>query len=133
MVFKRYVQVGRAVIVNFGPDVDRLAVIVQIIDQNRVLVDGANIARQSIPLSWLSLTDLTIPLMGGARTTTVQKAIVKGELAKKWDASSWAKKRALRAKKASLSDFQRFSTMILTKRHNYTLRKEAAKLRTKAK
>jgi len=97
------------------------------------LVDGPHIGRQSIPLSWLSLTDLTVPLMSGARTTTALKAIEKGELVKKWDASSWAKKRALRAKKANANDFQRFSTMILTKRHNYTLRKEAAKLRTKAK
>ena len=35
-VFERYVQVGRVVYVAHGPDKGKLAVIVDVIDQNRV-------------------------------------------------------------------------------------------------
>ena len=36
MPFKRYVEIGRVALVNYGPDYGRLVVIVDVIDQNRV-------------------------------------------------------------------------------------------------
>ena len=37
--FKRFVEVGRVVLVNEGPSAGKLAVIVEIIDHNRVRID----------------------------------------------------------------------------------------------
>ncbi|EMH73394.1 60S ribosomal protein L14, putative, partial [Entamoeba histolytica HM-1:IMSS-B] len=40
MVFSRFVEVGRVVLMKTGPFASKLAVIVEILDHNRVLVDG---------------------------------------------------------------------------------------------
>jgi hypothetical protein len=36
MVFNRFVEIGRAVLINYGPDAGKLAVIVDVLDHNRV-------------------------------------------------------------------------------------------------
>ena len=40
--FRRFVQVGRVVLVNYGPDEGKLAVIVDVVDQSRVRTQGAS-------------------------------------------------------------------------------------------
>jgi large subunit ribosomal protein L14e len=55
-VFTKFVQVGRAVFINYGKDVGKLAVIVGVMNDNRVLIDGEGISRQVIPIRRLSLT-----------------------------------------------------------------------------
>ncbi len=51
MGFKRFVEVGRVALINYGPDEGKLAVIIDIVDQNKCLVDGpsSGVARQVIP------------------------------------------------------------------------------------
>lgn len=44
-VFTKFVQVGRAVYINQGPDAGKVGVIVNILNENRVQVDGENIKR----------------------------------------------------------------------------------------
>lgn len=39
-VYTRYVEVGRVALVNYGEDTGKLCVIVDIVDQNKALVDG---------------------------------------------------------------------------------------------
>ena len=36
MPFKRYVEIGRVALVNYGPEVGKLVVITDVVDQNRV-------------------------------------------------------------------------------------------------
>merc|ERR1711977_720235 len=50
LTFKRYVEVGRVVLVNDGPSSGKLAVIVEIIDHARALIDGpeTGVPRQAI-------------------------------------------------------------------------------------
>ena len=50
MTFTKFVEIGRVARINFGPLEGKLAVIVDIISENRVLVDGQNIKRQVIPM-----------------------------------------------------------------------------------
>ena len=61
MVFKRYVEVGRVVLVSFGPDEGKLATIVDIIDQNKCLIDGPlginGVGRKVVSYKRLALTD----------------------------------------------------------------------------
>ena len=40
MTFKRFVEVGRVALINYGPDNNKLCTIIDVVDQTRVLVDG---------------------------------------------------------------------------------------------
>lgn len=50
--FKRYVEIGRVALVNYGKDYGRLVVIVDVIDQNRVFLFTTYLV-QSCPLFYL--------------------------------------------------------------------------------
>lgn len=93
--FKRFVEVGRVVLVNDGPSAGKLAVIAEIIDHNRALIDGpsTSVARQAIAYRKLILTPYTIAkLPRGAGSGAIKKAFEKSDVAEKWAASAWSKK-----------------------------------------
>jgi len=129
-VFRNFVQPGRVVYVNFGKDFGKVAVIVEIVDSNRVLVDGptTNFPRTIYPLKRLGLTSIKLPILKGARTATVKAAAEKINLKQKWENTPIAKKIALRAKRASLTDFDRFKVMISRKNRSFKLRQLAKKI-----
>lgn len=74
MAFKRFVQVGRVVLVNYGPQTGKLAVVVEIISTNRVLVDGPTLGvrRQELSLRRVTLTDFVLEIQKGAKTSAVK-------------------------------------------------------------
>ena len=76
MPFNRYVEVGRVVLISYGPDSGKLATIIDIVDQNKCLIDGpeTGVARQVIPYTRISLTDLTVKIQRNAREKTLKKA-----------------------------------------------------------
>ncbi|PWN48950.1 putative RPL14B-ribosomal protein [Violaceomyces palustris] len=116
--FKRYVEVGRVVLLNAGPSEGKLAVIVEIVDHNRAIIDGPStgVERQVYSYKNLTLTPHTIKgLPRAAGTPAVKKAFEKSDVAEKWAQSAWAKKReALKTRRAA-SDFERFNIMLLKK------------------
>lgn len=63
-VFKRYVEIGRIVLISYGPDAGKLATIIDIIDQNRVLLDGpeklTGVHRHEINVKRITLTDMKV-------------------------------------------------------------------------
>ncbi|GME95619.1 unnamed protein product [[Candida] boidinii] len=118
----RLVEVGRIVLVN-----NKLATIVEIIDQKRVLVDGPAIQRQSIALGRVVLTPLVLALPRGARTGIVHKKWAAAGIDAKWSQTAWAKKIAQRETRSKLSDFERFQVMVLKKQRNYAVKKAIAK------
>lgn len=119
----RLVQLGRVVLVN-----NKLATIVEIIDQKRVLIDGPNVARQSISLGKVVLTPLVLDnLPRGAKTGIVTKKWAAGEIDSKWSKTSWAKKIAQRERRSQLSDFERFQVLVLKKQRNFAVKKALAK------
>ena len=120
----RLVELGRVVLV----DASKLATIVEIIDQKRVLIDGPSIQRQAIALAKVTLTPIVLPnLPRGARTGTVTKKWAAADIDAKFAATPSAKKAAIRQKRASLSDFERFQVMVLKKQRRYAVKKIAAK------
>jgi large subunit ribosomal protein L14e len=131
-VFKRYVEVGRVVLINVGPDSGKLATIVDIIDQNKCLIDGpapiTGVNRQVISYTQIALTDLTVKIQRNARQKTLEKAWTEGDVKGKWDASSWAKKLSSKKKRASLSDFDRFKVMVAKKQKAAIIAKKMAEL-----
>lgn len=109
--FKRFVEVGRVVLVNDGPSAGKLAVIAEIIDHNRALIDGpaTGVPRQAFPYRHLILTPYTISsLPRSAGTGAIKRAFEKSQVGDKWQASSWAKKLAAREQRKKSSDFERF-------------------------
>ncbi len=129
-MFKNFIQPGRVAYVNFGKDFGKVCVIVDIADANRVLVDGptTGFPRTLYPIKRLSLTSHKLSLLKGARTGSVKAAADKYKLSEKWNATSIAKKIALRAKRASLSDFDRFKVMINRKNRSFKLRQLTKKI-----
>ncbi|KAK6903615.1 hypothetical protein I203_107120 [Kwoniella mangroviensis CBS 8507] len=124
--FKRFVEVGRVVLVNDGPSAGNLAVIVEIIDHNRALIDGptTSVPRQAFPYRNLILTPYTLAsLPRGAGNGVVKKAFEKSGVFEKWQASGWAKKLAARQQRKNASDFDRFQIHLAKKSRREDVRK----------
>ncbi|KAA8899410.1 ribosomal protein L14-domain-containing protein [Sphaerosporella brunnea] len=126
----RLVEVGRIVLINDGPSKGKTAVIVEIIDHKRVLIDSpdASVPRQSFPLAHVSLTSIVLKsLPRGARTGVVAKFWEKEGIAEKWEKSALAKRIASSEKRWALNDFDRFKVMVLKKQRRYEVKKALAK------
>ncbi|KAK1226925.1 hypothetical protein PQX77_010096 [Marasmius sp. AFHP31] len=128
--FKRFVQVGRVVLLKAGPYAGKVAVIAEIIDHNRAIIDNPihNVPRQPFPYKHLVLTPITVStLPRGASTGIIRKYLEKEATLTKWESSAWAQKRAAIAKRRSLNDFGRFQVMLEKKRRRDGVRKAVKK------
>ncbi|KAF9239315.1 ribosomal protein L14-domain-containing protein [Melanogaster broomeanus] len=128
--FQRFVEVGRVVLLNSGPSAGKIAVIAEIIDHNRAIIDGpiTSVPRQSFPYRHLTLTPLRLTkLPRGAGSGVIRKQLEKEDTVGKWENSSWAKKRAAVEKRRTLSDFGRFEVMLAKKSRRDAVRKALAK------
>lgn len=117
MGFSRFVEVGRVVLINFGPDAGKLATIIDVVDGRRVLIDGpqsiTEVARQVINLKRISLTDVKVEnLSVGCKVTKLEVEWEEQGILEKWEESAWSKKLMRRKTRASTSDFERFKVMI---------------------
>lgn len=74
MAFTKFVQVGRVVLVNFGPYNGKLAVIVEIINTNRVLIEGptTGVKRHELSLKRVSLTDVIVNIKRGEKSAALK-------------------------------------------------------------
>ncbi|KAL7640234.1 UNVERIFIED_CONTAM: hypothetical protein RMT77_009648 [Armadillidium vulgare] len=116
---KKFVEVGRVAYAAKGPEKGKLFAIIDVIDYNRVLVDGPEQgSRREEKLSNLSLTKYKIRIQHGQSTKLVKKAWAEGQITQKWSKSDWAKKFARRDKIKALSDFERFKVAHLKKAKN---------------
>lgn len=104
-----------------------MVVIVDWNDSKTMLVDGEDFPRVLYPLRRLTLTKFKLPLLRGARHSTVLKAAKAYDLKTKFSASAPARKLEVQAKRASLTDIERFSVMINRKRRSFAVRKLAKK------
>lgn len=132
MPFKRYMEVGRVVLINYGPETGKLATVVDIVDQNKCLIDGpadlTGVSRQVISYTRVALTDFTVKIQRNARQRTLKKAWEEADVLAKWEASSWAKKLAAKKKRASLSDFDRFKVMVAKKQKAQIIAKKLSEM-----
>ncbi|KAK6079490.1 ribosomal protein L14 [Seiridium cupressi] len=136
----RNVEVGRVVLLQGDhAQAGQVAVIVEIVDHKRFLVDGpaasAELAvpRQVVAASDVLLTDITIEnLPRAARTGTVRAAWEKSEVDAKWKNTSWAKKMEQSRKRKALTDFDRFKVLRLKKQRRFEERKALLQVRASA-
>merc|ERR1711890_75539 len=93
-----------------GACAGKIAAIVDVIDQNRVLVDGpcSEVPRQEYKIKSLHLTPIKVTFPFSARTKVVRKAWVDEKVSETWGKSSWAKRMAMKVKRQGLNDFDRF-------------------------
>jgi len=135
MTYTRFVEIGRVAYVAYGPDAGKLVTIVDVIDQNRALVDGpsSGVARQSMNFKQLHLTKFVLTFPHSARTRIVKKAWDKADINKQWQESTWAKKIASHAQRKQLSDFERFKLMKAKQARNRLIMIEFGKLKKAGK
>jgi len=109
-LFKKFVEVGRVVRILSGENKNKLAVIVEIIDQHRVLVEGptTGVARAAIRLSNVDLTNFRVKTIRAASHGRLKKDIAKRDFLAAWNATHQAKRIAAEKVKAGLNDFEKF-------------------------
>ncbi|KAL5195741.1 putative 60S ribosomal protein L14 [Glycine soja] len=132
MPFKRYVEIGRVAQINYGKEYGRLVVIVDVIDQNRALVDAPDMVRSQVNFKRLSLTDIKIDIKRVPKKKDLVKAMEDADVKTKWEKSSWGRKLIVRKRRASLNDFDRFKIMLAKIKRAAVVRQELAKLRKSA-
>jgi len=132
-LFTKFVEIGRVCHVNYGEDAGKLCVILDVIDQNRVLIDGPSditgVKRQPFKIAYLDLTDQTLPIFRGAKLKALRAAFQKADVQANWAKTSYAKKVAIRKLRAGLNDFDRFKMRILKSKKSAVYRQELAKLK----
>ncbi|KAK1833197.1 ribosomal protein L14-domain-containing protein [Podospora conica] len=131
----RRIEVGRVLKLETGT----LAVIVEIIDHKRALVDGPSseptlaTPRTQVSFADTLLTPLFIEkLPRGARSGTVKAAWEKAGIDAQWKAGNWAKKQLQQERRQSLTDFDRFKVMRLKKQRRFEERKALTKIKASA-
>ncbi|KAG6481155.1 hypothetical protein ZIOFF_057750 [Zingiber officinale] len=136
--FKRYVEIGRVALVNYGKEYGRLVVIVDVIDQNRALVDAPDMIRGQINFKRLSLTDIKIDIPRVPKKKTLIQAMeaaglsdkhAAADVKNKWENSSWGRKLIVQKRRAALNDFDRFKVMVAKIKRGRAIRQELAKLK----
>ncbi|CAN6554057.1 hypothetical protein ACFX13_004107 [Malus domestica] len=129
MPFKRYVEIGRVALVNYGKDYGRLVVIVDVIDQNRALVDAPDMVRTQLNFKRLSLTDIKIDIKRVPNKKTLIAAMEAADVKNKWEKSSWGRKLVVQKRRAALNDFDRFKLMLAKIKRAGIIRQELTKLK----
>mmetsp|Transcript_2882 Transcript_2882/g.10433 ORF Transcript_2882/g.10433 Transcript_2882/m.10433 type:complete len:126 (-) Transcript_2882:205-582(-) len=123
MPFRRFVEVGRIALCNYGPDYGKLVCMVQIIDQNRVLVDAPGMKRSVMTYKRLSLTDMVIPIEAACDAEALKAAWEEADVQGKWDSSAWGKKLAARRAKKAMTDFERYKAVVAKTKRAAAIRK----------
>ncbi|XP_037939802.1 60S ribosomal protein L14 [Teleopsis dalmanni] len=135
MPFERFVQTGRIAKCSAGALKGRLVTIVDVIDQNRVLIDGplTGVPRQEYRLNNMHLTKYRIKFPFTAPTRIVRKAWVDSDLKNQWKTSAWSAKATNVYKRSQLNDFDRFKLRYAKRQRNklLTVAFNALKKRTK--
>jgi large subunit ribosomal protein L14e len=127
------IEIGRVCLINRGPDNGKICTIIDVVDQNRALVDGpadvTGIHRQTISFRALALTPIVVSVTRNARPKTLRAAVQKQKVVEQWETSNWAAKLKAQKVKQSLSDFDRFRNMVAHKKRATAVGRELAKLK----
>ncbi len=95
MAFSKFVEIGRVCQVKRGSHEGKLVVILDVMNLNRVLVEGVKdngISRVVMPVRHLGLTNQKVSILRGLKTSLLQKVIAKSGVVKAHDESAEQKK-----------------------------------------
>uniref|UniRef100_A0A8I3W2Q9 Large ribosomal subunit protein eL14 n=1 Tax=Callithrix jacchus TaxID=9483 RepID=A0A8I3W2Q9_CALJA len=118
--------------VSFGPHSGKLVAIVDVIDQNRALVDGPCTQVRTQAMTFKSttpgqFTDFILKFPHSARQKYVWQAWQNADINTKWATTLWAKIEA-REGKARVTYFDHFKVMKAKKMKNRIIKNEVKKL-----
>uniref|UniRef100_A0A147B826 Large ribosomal subunit protein eL14 n=1 Tax=Alectorobius mimon TaxID=360319 RepID=A0A147B826_9ACAR len=132
---RTYIEIGRVAYITSGRYRGKLCTIVDVIDQNRALVDGpcTGVPRQPVSFKHLRLTRQRIKIPHSTATKIVRQQWEKNEVTQKWHESTFAKKLAARRLKKNMNDFDRFKLKRTKQMMNRLVAVRFMKLRAMAK
>merc|ERR1712002_107469 len=135
MVYEKFIEIGAVVYITLGHHKGKIAAIANVVDQNRILVDGpcTGVPRVVVNLKQVQLTKFRINIPFGYRTGGIKKVWEKEDVSAQWAATTWAQKIASKARKAQLTDFDRFKLMKIKQRRARIINAEVKRLKKEAK
>ena len=135
MPIKHLVEIGRIGYVAYGRNAGKPVAIVDVIDQNRALVDGPNskVVRQPIRFKRLRLTKHKLNFDHGAPTRVVKREWDSNDITKKWKESQQFQKLLADKRRKDLSDLGRFKVYKLKQRFNKIVNEKVRQLSVKKK
>ncbi|CAK5006733.1 unnamed protein product [Meloidogyne enterolobii] len=135
MIYNKFVEIGRVVYITKGKDKGKLAVIANVIDGNKALIDGpsSGVRRCVCNFKDMQLTKFKINIRVGQRTKNLGKAYDDAEINKKWGETELAKRLARKKLRENLTDFERFKVFKAKQHRNRLIREEMGKLKKAAK
>ncbi len=128
MVFTKFVQAGRLAYITFGDEKGKVAVIADIVDQNRVILDGptTGVRRQVMSLKRVNLAEQVLEgVARGASTTEITAALTASSAVADFEKSATGQKLAKAALRRNLTDFERFKVRQAKKARSYILKSSA--------
>uniref|UniRef100_A0A182Q4F4 Large ribosomal subunit protein eL14 n=1 Tax=Anopheles farauti TaxID=69004 RepID=A0A182Q4F4_9DIPT len=131
MPFTRFVETGRIAKCAVGKYKGRLVCIVNVIDQNRVLIDGPThgVPRQQFAVNHLHLTKFRVRFPFTARTRVVRDALEKFEIKKKFAETQWQERAAAKYRRFNMNDFDRFKLRLARRERNRIVSKQYNKMK----
>ena len=126
MVNTNYVRVGRLVRILRGPRTDKVAVITDIIDSNRVLVENPEdkkMWRHVQSVNNIEPLKFNVPLNGNASSKVVASTLSEKKTLEKYAASHSGKQVAAKAALAASTDFERYQLRVAKRSRAHWARK----------
>ena len=91
-----------------------MAIVVNVIDHNRVLVDGVSVPRMVLPTKWIILTDIKVHgAMPGMKHRKLMELAQKHHIFERYEKSAMGKKFAQLALRRNMTDFDRFQVAVI--------------------
>eukprot|EP01001_Neometanema_parovale_P010646 NODE_6882_length_810_cov_805.490539_g6646_i0.p1 GENE.NODE_6882_length_810_cov_805.490539_g6646_i0~~NODE_6882_length_810_cov_805.490539_g6646_i0.p1 ORF type:complete len:204 (+),score=59.94 NODE_6882_length_810_cov_805.490539_g6646_i0:60-671(+) len=114
---RKFVEIGRVVLILFGKHRNTLAVITDVIDQNWVLADGRCVRqlhgakamkRQAINIKNIRLTHMMVKMHHGLNTRSLRKLCDEAKIMEQWKVTDLYKKIAKKHHKLFSTDLERW-------------------------
>jgi ribosomal protein L14E/L6E/L27E len=137
---RKFVELGRIVVLKFGKHAGTAAMIVDIVDQNWVMVDGGIFnqkeqglacKRKVVNLKDLELTPLQTKITYRANLGVLKRLVAKHKLEEKWKKSAKFQKLEKRRFKKNSTDLERWRVALNHKQRSYLITTKYFKLKRK--
>ena len=118
-------ELGRVVYINLGPMAGKPAVVVDIVNGSKVVIDGPglDIERQVISVRRLELTRFKLgKFQKDEKRSELAKQIAEFDLLKRFQSCGIGKRIVKQHKRAALSDFDRFKVQVLKRKLSKAVR-----------
>ena len=125
MLYKLFVEIGRVVLISEGRDTGKIAVIVNVIDQNRVLIDGGSLTgveRKAWHIKQLRLLYFVVEgIEWRSDSDAVKKAIKEQNIVEKWQSTKFYQRFENTKTRKAMEDFNRYKLIDAKSKRNKIL------------